>query len=337
MNLRSMYLSSALATGLLMSSVPATDPPLVAGPATTITLVAYDSFPTQPESPITAALAEFSAATNIAVKVVTAGDTGTMLTKAVLTAGNPEGDVMWGVDNTFLSAAVDGGVFDGEPALVDIGDVCVNYDQQWFQQHGLRPPATFDDLVDPAYRDLLVVQNPSTSSPGLAFLLGTIAAKGEDGWQQYWQALRANGVQVVDSWDSAYYDAYTVSGGDRPMVVSYGSSPPVEVVFADPPRDAPLSGVAADTCFRQQEYAGVLRGTRHPEAARQLVAFLTSQRFQRELPLNLFVFPANPHVALPEVFTEFGVVPQHPLTLDPALIEANRERWQDAWTTVVVR
>jgi thiamine transport system substrate-binding protein len=304
-----------------------------------LTLVAYSSFPTA-DTPLNEALAAFTADTGIEVSIVTAGDAGTMVTKAVLTAGNPEGDVMWGVDNTLLSAATDGEVFEGTPTKVDFGDVCVNYDIAWFDDAGLTPPATLDDLLRPEFADLLVVENPATSSPGLAFLLATVAHAGEDGWQQYWEQLRDNGVEVVDSWETAYYERFSGaagSEGDRPLVVSYGSSPPAEVIFADPPRDDAPTGVSAGTCFRQEEFAGVLRGTDHEDEAGKLVEFLVSERFQKELPLTLFVYPANPDVALPDEFTQFAVVPDDPYTLDPAVIAANREQWQDEWTQIVLR
>ncbi|CAB4364620.1 MAG: thiamine ABC transporter substrate-binding protein [Actinobacteria bacterium] len=308
------------------------------GPVT-ITLVAYDSFPTK-DTALNTALATFTAQTDITVNIVTAGDAGTMVTKAELTAGNPEGDVMWGVDNTLLSAATDGKIFADAPTVVDFGDVCVNYDIAWFQQHQLTPPVTLDDLIEPEYKDLLVVQNPASSSPGLAFLLATIAASGEGGWQTYWKSLKANGVEVTESWDSAYYERFSGSAGstgNKPLVVSYGSSPPAEVVFADPPRTDAPTGVAAGTCFRQIEYAGVLRGTKHPEAARRLVQFLTTPTFQQELPLTLFVYPANTAVALPDVFQQFAVVPTDPYTLEPADIAAHREQWQDEWNGIVLR
>jgi thiamine transport system substrate-binding protein len=307
--------------------------------ARSITLVAYDSFPTTGTA-LNEAMAEFTAETGVSVKIVTAGDTGTMVAKATLTAGNPEGDVLWGVDNTYLSAAVTGGVFDGEPTQVDFGDVCVNYDIAWFADKGITPPESLEDLLAPAYQDLLVVQNPATSSPGLAFLLATVAEYGESGWQGYWSALRANGVEVVDSWDIAYYERFSGasgSAGDKPLVVSYASSPPAEVVFADPPRNDAPTGVSTGTCFRQEEYAGVLRGTDHPSEAAQLVDFLTSARFQQELPLTLFVYPVDPATPLPEVFTTFAVVPDQPYTLEPATIAANREQWQDQWTELVLR
>ncbi len=304
----------------------------------TVTLVAYDSFPTE-KTPLNDALATFTDDTGITVKIVTAGDAGAMVSKAALTAGNPEGDVMWGVDNTLLSSAVDAKIFDGEPTQVDFGDVCVNYDIEYFTQHQLQPPTTLDDLTQPEYKDLLVVENPATSSPGLAFMLATIDKYGDAGWTQYWGTLRSNGVEVVDSWETAYYERFSGSGGssgDKPLVVSYASSPPAEVVFADPPIDTAPTGVATNTCFRQKEYAGVLRGSRHHEAAQQLVTFLTGETFQRTLPLTLFVYPVNGTITLPEVFTKFAAVPTNPYSMDPVRIAENRESWQEQWTQTVI-
>jgi thiamine transport system substrate-binding protein len=324
-----------------------------------ITLVAYDSFPPENTS-LNEALDQFTKSTGIAVKLVIAGDTGTMVTKATLTAGNPEGDVMFGVDNTFLSAALDGKVFDkyqpngwNEIATnltalvpghqltpVDFGDVCINYDVGWFATNNVKPPGSLDDLLNPEYKDLLVVENPSTSSPGLAFLMATIVHSGANGWQDYWKALRANGVEVVDGWTDAYYGEFSGSAGStgsRPLVVSYGSSPPSEVIFADPPRTDAPTAVVESTCFRQVEFAGVLRGTEHETEARQLVDFLVSSPFQNEVALNLFVYPSRTDTVLPVEFTKFAVIPATPLTIDPAEIAANRQQWQDEWTTIVLR
>lgn len=324
-----------------------------------VTLVVYDSWPSdaadgdEPNG-VQAALAEFTAETGIAVEILVSGDAGTMLSKAALTAGNPEGDVMWGVDNTLLSRAIDGEVFDpyeaeGMDALpaeltalvpgdeatpVDFGDVCVNYDIAALEAAGIEPPATLADLAKPEYASRLVVQNPASSSPGLAFLMASVAELG-DGWEQFWADLRANGVLVVDGWTEAYYEAFSWAGGDRPLVVSYGSSPPFEVLFASEPLDAAPTGVAEATCFRQVEFAGVLRGTDAPDEAKQLVDFLISERFQREVPLNLFVFPVNPDVELDPVFTQYATIPAEPLTLDPATIDANRAEWIDRWTEIV--
>jgi thiamine transport system substrate-binding protein len=355
--------SSAPASTTRASTTPASTAPVstasVAAPSATVTLVAYDSFPPKDTS-LNEALAEFTKSTGIGVNLVIAGDTGTMVTKARLTAGNPEGDVMWGVDNTFLSAALDDKVFTAyessesnaiagdltalvpghELTPIDFGDVCVNYDIGWFIKHNMAPPSSLDDLLEPEYKDLLVVENPSASSPGLAFLMATIAHAGPGGWHDYWTALRANGVKIVDDWTPAYYEEFSGSAGStgtRPLVVSYGSSPPAEVIFADPPRTDAPTGVVESTCFRQVEFAGVLRGTKHEAEARKLVDFLAGARFQYELPLNLFVYPARTDVKLPDEFTKFAVVPETPLTMDPKDIATNRQQWQDEWTTIVLR
>jgi len=303
-------------------------------------------------------LADFTARTGITVKVVTDGDAGLVVNKAVLTAGNPEGDVLFGVDNTLLSRAVDAGTFapyrsaalptvrpeltalvEGNAVTpIDYGDVCVNLDDRYFAAHGLTPPATLADLTDPKYRDLMVVENPATSSPGLAFLLATVARYGESGWLPYWDKLKANGVKVANGWTEAYEGEFSAGGkaGKRPIVVSYASSPPAEIVYAtDPKPTKPSTSVVTDGCFRQVEFAGVLRGTNNEEAARAFIDFLLSQPFQRDEPLSMFVDPAVVGTPLPEVFVKFAAVPPNPLTLPPADITANRERWIDAWSQAI--
>jgi thiamine transport system substrate-binding protein len=326
------------------------------GSSTTLTLVAYDSFAVDPS-----AFDSFTASTGIAVKIVTAGDAGAMLSKADLTAGNPEGDVMWGVDNTLLSRALAANVFEPytspelgslaadaralvpghEATPVDEGDVCINYDIAWLRDHDLTVPTSLEDFTKPEYKDLLVVENPATSSPGLAFLLATIAhfGTGDGGWQQYWKDLRANGVSTVDGWDAAYDEQFSGSSGKgpRPFVVSYGSSPPAEVIYGDPrPKTAP-TGIVESTCFHQVEFAGVLRGTEHAAEAGKLIDFMVSKQFQELLPLTLFVYPARTEAALPPEFTAFAVRPTNPLSVAPAEIEKNAQGWISTWTDLVLR
>lgn len=292
------------------------------------------------------------------LRILKAGDAGEIVTRALLTAGDPEGDVLFGVDNNLLARVLAGDVLEPyespelaavDPDLVldpehrvtpiDHGEVCLNYDKAWFADRGVEPPSDLADLILPRHRDQLVVQNPATSTPGLAFLLATIAKLG-DRWQGFWRGLRANGVLVVDGWEDAYYQRFSGSAGskgNRPIVVSYASSPPAEVVFRDPrPSEAP-TGVVTDSCFRQIEFAGVLRGARNEDGARALVDFMLSKRFQEDIPLQMFVFPARTDAALPPEFERFAVVPEEPLELPPEEIEENRERWVDEWTEIVVR
>ena len=357
----SAFGSASLVLAVLVGSAcggidPTTSVPLSSGggsaelsPIGPVTLITHDSFWVSEGT-----LAAFTVGTGIEVVLRTAGDTGQMVSTAILTAGDPMGDVMFGVDNTFLQRTLDAGLFESyrSPALVDVpaalqldpshrvtpidfGDVCVNY---WIDRFddGHLAPSTLADLADPAYADQLVVQNPETSSPGLAFLLATIAEFG-DGWEDYWAALRDNGVVVTAGWEDAYYGEFVSGGGNRPIVVSYASSPPAEVIYADPPVDTPPTGVVTDTCFRQVEFAGILAGTPNRLAAEMLVDFLLSPTFQEDIPLNMFVFPALSTAILPSAFVDFVELADDPHVLDPAEIEANRNTWTERWTEIVLR
>ena len=297
-----------------------------------VTLLAYDAF-----TPQEGIFDAFTAATGAKVKVVTGGDSGVLISKAILTAGTPEGDVLWGLDNTLLSRAQKAELLTSyEP--VDTGDICVNYDKRWFASRNIAPPTSLEDLALPAYKNLLVVQDPVASSPGLGFLLGTIAHFGVDKWQNYWKSLKENGVRVSPDWTSAYTIDFSGSSGKGkyPLVVSYGSSPPAEVLYAEKPIDTPPTAVIESTCFRQTEYVGALRGTRNPNLAVQLISYLLDVPFQESMPLSLFVFPVNKKAALPELFTKFAVAPKNPLTLDPTDIEKNRDAWLNSWREIIL-
>ncbi|MFF8608115.1 thiamine ABC transporter substrate binding subunit [Streptomyces sp. NPDC015346] len=323
----------------------------------TVTLVSHDSFNASKE-----VLAEFTAQTGLTVKVLKSGDAGEAVNKEILTKGSPQGDVFFGVDNTLLSRALDNGIFvpyeakglDRVPAElrldkehrvtpVDSGDICVNYDKKYFADKKLSPPQTFDDLAKPEYKNLLVVENPERSSPGLGFLLGTAARYGDDGWVDYWKKLKANGVKTVDSWELAYNQEFSGSAGgkkakgDRPLVVSYASSPPVEVLYAEPqPKEAP-TGVSTGTCFRQTEFAGLLNGAKNPEGGKKLIDFLISKKFQDDMPLQMFVNPVVKDATLPELFTKHGVVVDKPQTMAPAKIAEKRDQWIQQWSSLVLK
>jgi thiamine transport system substrate-binding protein len=319
--------------GTTDSTVPAGDATTVPADATPgeVTLLAYDSF-----TPAEGIFDAFEKQTGAKVKVVTGGDSGSLISKAILTAGNPEGDVLWGVDNTTLSRAEGARLLDSYE-LVDEGDVCVNYDKQWYASRGITPPASLDDLVKPVYRGQLVVQDPVNSSPGLAFLMASVAKYG-DGWRQWWAQLKENKVRIAADWTAAYTVDFSGSSGKGkyPLVVSYGSSPPAEVLYAATPIDEPPTGVIESTCFRQTEYVGVLRGTKNPGIARALVDYLLDVPFQESMPLSLFVFPVNPQAKLPELFARFAVRAASPLTLDPDVIAENRDGWLDEWRAIAL-
>jgi thiamine transport system substrate-binding protein len=361
-----LVLTLALGPALLLGAAPglarsagpgATPAPPAALDADRITLQTHDSFALSPD-----VLAGFESSTGVAVDVLTSGDAGTMVNQAILAGSDhPLADVLYGVDNTFLSRALGAGILDpyrpaalaGVPAAlqldpdgratpIDYGDVCVNLDLEAFGGGTLPAPERLEDLADAEYRGMLVVEDPATSSPGLAFLLATVARFGEEGgttWRDFWAALRANDVLVASDWSDAYFTRFSggANEGDRPMVVSYASSPVAEVVFADPRPPAAPTGVLLDGCFRQVEFAGVLRGTDAPLAARAFVDFLLSPEVQSDIPLNMFVSPALATAEVPADYAAFAATPPEPLSLDPAVIDANRERWIEEWADTVLR
>lgn len=318
-----------------------------------IVLMTHDSFAVSDE-----VLAAFTQETGLTVRVLNSGDAGAMLNQAILTKDNPLADVLYGVDNTFLSRALEAGLFESyAPAgldsvpdefeldtehrvtPIDFGDVCLNYDKEYFASTGLAIPSSLAELTKPEYRGLLVVEDPATSSPGLAFLLATIAAFGQQGdytWKDYWGDLVANDLQIASGWEEAYYSDFSggAGEGERPMVVSYASSPPAEVIFSEQPLDKAPTGVITDGAFRQIEFAGILTGTKAPRGARLLLDFMLSRRFQEDMPLNMFVFPVNTDAILPPEFVEYTEVPAAPLSLRPEAIEAGRERWIEEWTAI---
>ncbi len=318
-----------------------------------LTVMTHDSFSISEQ-----VLNAFTETSGIEVRFLKSGDTGTAVNKAILAKDKPLADVFYGVDNTFLSRALEEGIFDNyeSPLLADIpdhfeldpqygalpvdyGDVCLNYDKTYFADNDLSPPENLEDLLKSQYEGLLVVENPATSSPGLAFLLATIGHFGESEYLDYWEGLVENNLLVVNDWEIAYYQEFSRAGGNRPIVVSYGSSPPFEVIYAESPIDEPpTEAVVSDgACFRQIEFVGILSGTQNRELAEEWIDFMLSPTFQEDIPLQMFVFPVNENTILDETFEKHLAVPENPAFVDPEDIANKRETWIQDWTKVVLR
>ena len=321
----------------------------------TLTVMTHDSF-----SLSQSVVKAFEVANDVSVSFIKSGDAGAALNKAILSRNSPLADVLFGVDNTFLTRALEADIYlpYNSPALaqipdsfkldpssralpVDYGDVCINYDKAYFSQRSLDLPRTLEDLVQPQYSGMLVVENPASSSPGLAFLLVTIDHFGDPGYLDYWRQLKANGVKVVDGWETAYYTNFSAASGrgSQPMVVSYGTSPAAEVIFADPPvDDSPTASILGpDTCFRQIEFVGILKGTQHADLAQRFVDFMLGPAVQADVPLQMFVYPVRSNVALPDAFTRYAQSPSEPVSLPADEIARNREAWINAWSQIMLR
>ncbi|MCZ4548692.1 thiamine ABC transporter substrate-binding protein [Gordonia rubripertincta] len=311
-----------------------------------VVLLTHDSFALPDEL-----LSSFEDQTGLTLKVVKESDAGQLSSSIALTAGSPRGDVVYGIDNTFASRVLDAdalepytspdnGLGSNEHALpepnrltaVDRGDVCVNVDSDWFAQRGQQPPQNFADLADPRYKGLTVVLDPATSSPGMAFLLATIAAYPSStagGWQGYWQRLRDNEVAVAPGWSEAYNQEFTAGEGkgSKPVVVSYASSPAY----------LPTTKALLNTCFEQTEYAGVLRGAENVEGGQKVVDFLLSEPVQAALPESMYVYPVRTGTPLPAEWAQYAPEPEFVASMPAGVIAENREAWQQEWRTVMGR
>jgi thiamine transport system substrate-binding protein len=300
----------------------------------------------------------FEQENNIEVQFLKAGDTGTALNKAILAGDIPLADVFFGVDNSFLSRALTEGIFEvyESPLLdqipdefkldpqnralpVDFGDVCINYDPSFLNENNIPFPQTLEDLTKPGYKGLVAVQNPATSSPGLAFLFATIGHFGSDGYLGYWEDMLKNDLLVVNDWESTYYTEFTRWGGSRPIIVSYSSSPAFEIIYAEEPMDEPPTNVmtSSESCFRQIEFVGILKGTENRALAEKWIDFMLSTDFQEDIPLQMFVFPVNQNAVLDEVFSQFLPASIEPAYVSPSDISEFREEWIQEWTEVVLR
>ena len=339
--------TAVIATASIAALAGCSTGPAESAAPTTVTVVTHDSFYLPDD-----VIAGFEADTGLTLEFVAPGDAGALVNQLVLTADNPLGDVVYGVDNTFASRAVEASVFapstssvgaaadsaslalpggEGVLTAVDYSDVCLNIDLGYFGD-GVPAPETFDDLLAPEYAGLVSVTNPTTSSPGMALLLATVAAYGDD-WPEYWAGLRANDLRVTSSWSDTYFTDFSVPnyGGEYPIVLSYASSPPSEVIDGEP-----TSAALLDTCFRQVEYAGVLEGAANPAGAEQVIDWLLSDDVQAALPSSMYVYPASTQVEVPAEWAEFAPLADDPWSIDPATIEANRDDYLREWTATVI-
>ncbi|MEU6090183.1 thiamine ABC transporter substrate-binding protein [Streptomyces sp. NPDC047085] len=352
------FVALAVGLGLVTLSACGSTDATSSADSKTVTLVSHDSWAVS-----TNVVKDFEKQSGYKVRVLKDGDAGQAVNKAILTKDNPQGDVFFGVDNTLLSRALDNGLFQPYAAKgldtvgaayqldkdkhrvtpVDSGDICVNYDKAYFSEHKLTPPQSYADLAKPQYKNLLVTENAATSSPGLGFLLGSAAQFGDNGWQAYWKKLKANGVKVVDGWETAYYQEFSGSsegkkaGGDRPLVVSYASSPPAEVIYAKKRPSTAPTGVSNGTCFRQIEFAGLLSNAKNTKGGKAFIDFLLTKEFQQDMPLNMFVYPVVDGAKVPAEFTEYGPAAKNPATMAPGTIAANRDQWVKSWTSLVLK
>jgi thiamine transport system substrate-binding protein len=299
-------------------------------------------------------LARFETDNKLKLSIIKAGDAGEMLNKLILTRAQPIADVVYGIDNSLSAKAQAAGVLDAmqspapagaavvkmSPGItpVDYGYVTLNYDKASFAKSGLALPKTLEELTQPQYRDMLVVQNPATSSPGQAFMLATIAGMGEAQAFDWWARMRANGLKVVKGWSEAYYTEFSRNGGKRPLVVSYASSPAAEVFYSKEKITEPPTGSLSlkGGVFQQVEGVALVKGGAQREAAARFVEFMRSPAVQEALQTTMWMYPAEKSVARAEVMRHAPEPATHD-AMPAETIAAKSGEWISRWTKVVLK
>lgn len=321
----------------------------VTGQNNVLDVLVYDSYAVSEELVL-----RFEAANDVKLQFIEAGDGTELLNRAILTAEAPIADVIVGINSVLVNRALVNNLLESyeSPYLSEIdaiyqtdpenralpfnhGAVCINYDTEFFSTHELKVPTTLEELVDPVYSGMLAIENPISSTPGLAFMLMTIDVLGEDGYLFFWEDLLENGAEIVPDWSTAYYTNFTAGGGGgyQPMVVSYDASPAAVPFYAEEPMDeAPTASILADDmCIEMIEYAGILKGSDQVELAQKFIDALLSAEWQSDLPAQMFVYPVNGTATIPELFETFAPQPVNPVRMDPAIVAVNYEKWLQAW------
>lgn len=315
--------------------------------ATEVRLATHDTFDLPKQL-----IAKFESENNARVVIVKMGDGNAMLNRLILTrGGTPLADAVFGLDNNTVYKAVEMGVlaeqqptskqtvFPLKHALpVDFGFITLNYDKAWFAKKGLPLPKSLDDLTKPEYKDLLVVSNPGTSTPGLAFLLANIASMGEQKAFAWWEKMRRNGVKVTNGWSDAYYTEFSLNGGSRPIMVGYATSPAAEVFYSEGKLKKPNMGnlFLDGGSYLQVEGAAVLKGTKQPELAKKLVQYLQSQEVQKSIITSMWVYPAVEYIEYHPIIVH-ATVPEKYDSLSAEQVNAHQKDWVARWIKIVLK
>ena len=309
-----------------------------------LVIYAYDSFVSE-WGPGPVVIPLFEEEYGVKVNLISAGDSGQVLQKAILEKDNPKADILIGIDNNLLAKALEESIFspykpeniskvqkkllfDPEYNVIpfDYGFFSIIYDSQKIKD----PPASLEDLLQPKYKKSLIMMDPRTSSPGLGFLLWTIAEYG-DNFTDYWTKLKESILTVTDGWDTGYG---LFTSGEAPMVLSYTTSPAYHVEYENTTRYR--AAVFPEGHYMQIEGLGIVKNAPNRKMAEKFVEFALSKEFQNAIPLTNWMYPASDEVNLPDSF-DYAPVPEKKLLLPSNEIRENVDKWLTQWTDSVTK
>jgi len=290
---------------------------------------------------------------DVDVQFVATGDARMMLTKLLTEreAGRPGADVFVGVGSVDLSMARGEDLFvplTGEdiPNLASVREdllidptnslipyehsyVTLVYDSQVLAVEDV--PLTFEQLLDPKYKKMLILEDPRTSSVGLAFLLWTIHQYGDPGYLDYWRKLLPNVLTITQGW-SAAYDLFLAR--EAPIVVSFSTDTAYSVIEEGSARYKVM--LLNSQGYRSIYLMGIVKGTKQQGLCKELLDFVLSPEVQERISTTEWMFPANRKTLLPVLFYQNAVFPPDPVMVPSERIGENLDRWLLEWAGIIV-
>jgi thiamine transport system substrate-binding protein len=265
-----------------------------------------------------------------------------LLTRLKLEGKGTEADIALGLDTNLISEAKATGLFephglDAAAAKVpgnysddtfipyDYGHFAVVYDTQAIKN----PPKSLKELVDGDPAQKIAIEDPRTSTPGLGLLLWVKSVYGDQA-PEAWAKLRKRVLTVTPGWSEAYG---LFTKGEVPMVFSYTTSPAYHMVEEKTERYQAAS--FSEGHYIQIEVAGMLKGAKEKDLAKQFLKFMVSPAFQDVIPTTNWMMPAaKTSQPLPDAFNNL-VQPTKTFLMGSDQVAKNRQAWIDEWLTAM--
>jgi thiamine transport system substrate-binding protein len=307
-------------------------------------IYAYDSFASE-WGPGPAAAEMFTRKYGIKVSLISAGDSGQVLQRAILEKNAPKADIIIGIDDNLIQRALKENILQSyrSPAVDNVPEALhfdktyhvTPYDYGFFAfifdtASSLPKPKSLSELTDPIYKKSIIIMDPRTSSPGIGLLHWTISRFGND-YLDYWERLKPSLLTVTDGWSNGYG---LFTAGEAPMVLSYTTSPAYHVEYENSDRYEAL--IFEEGHYMQIEGAGILQGAQNPEEAKLFIDFLLSPSVQELIPLTNWMYPAAADTKLPESFS-YAPEPPSAVSLHPDDVSRNLDIRLKAWTETMSR
>jgi iron(III) transport system substrate-binding protein len=333
----------SLVLGVLTAPLAA---PFVVGRAQAAdSLKAYSIWPENYARPM---LEAFEKASGIHVNFIRFSS-GEALARLLAEKGNPQVDVLFGGPVETFTAGEEQGIFEpyAPPSAADLPKRFKSAQGMWtaiaddplvfmtnskfLQEHNLQAPASWDDLLNPAYKAMLQMADARTSGTAVTriFSILQVNNRNEDAAFAYMKKLRQN------------IQAYTKSGGGGTVPVGLGQAAGgiffiVDALFTrqqgyDVQISFPKEGIGSAA-----ECIALIKGAKNPDAGKKLIDWATSPAMQSLLAVNKINFiPANPKVE-----TEAGLASvlkgANIIEIDEAWAGANRQRIVQRWVAEVL-